>query len=126
MSNKDGSIAEIVKYNKDNQKMYLLNGATQSVDIVSVANSKSNQKTEFKIDTRLNITAMGQEHGFSVGDITSIDVNTKEKIIAIAVQGATYKDQGSIVILNYDGDYIKYFEAGVQPDMVTFSPDYKS
>jgi hypothetical protein len=125
MSNKDGGIAEIVKYNKDNQKMYLVNGAAQSVDIVSIANMTSNKKTEFKIDTRLDITAMGQAHGFASGDITSIDINTNEKIIVIAVQGATYKDHGSIVILNYEGKYIKYFEAGVQPDMVTFSHDYK-
>ncbi|AYA74659.1 Ig domain-containing protein [Bacillus sp. Y1] len=125
MSNKDGGIAEIVKYNKDNQKMYLVNGAAQSVDIVSIANMTSNKKTEFKIDTRLDIAAMGQAHGFASGDITSIDINTNEKIIAIAVQGATYKDHGSIVILNYEGKYIKHFEAGVQPDMVTFSHDYK-
>jgi hypothetical protein len=125
MNNKDGGIAEIVKYNKDNQKMYLVNGAAQSVDIVSVANMTSNNKTEFKIDTRLDITAMGKENGFASGDITSIDINTKEKIIAIAVQGATYKDNGSIVILNYDGKYIRHFEAGVQPDMVTFSHDNK-
>lgn len=125
MSNKDGGIAEIVKYNKDNQKMYLVNGAAQSVDIVSIANVKSNKTTEFKIDTRLDITAMGQAHGFASGDITSIDINTNEKIIAIAVQGATYKDHGSIVILNYEGKYIKHFVAGVQPDMVTFSHDYK-
>jgi hypothetical protein len=125
MSNKDGGIAEIVKYNKDNQKMYLVNGAAQSVDIVSIANMTSNKKKEFKIDTRLDITAMGQAHGFASGDITSIDINTNEKIIAIAVQGATYKDHGSIVILNYEGKYIKHFEAGVQPDMVTFSHDYK-
>ncbi|SHS90206.1 secreted protein [Mycobacteroides abscessus subsp. abscessus] len=125
MSNKDGGIAEIVKYNKDNQKMYLVNGAAQSVDIVSMANMTSNNKTEFKIDTRLDIAAMGQAHGFASGDITSIDINTNEKMIAIAVQGATYKDNGSIVILNYDGKYIKHFEAGVQPDMVTFSHDYK-
>ncbi|MGI8386792.1 choice-of-anchor I family protein [Robertmurraya sp. P23] len=125
MSNKDGGIAEIVKYNKDNQKMYIVNGAAQSVDIVSISNMTSNKKTEFKIDTRLDITAMGQAHGFASGDITSIDINTNEKIIAIAVQGATYKDNGSIVILNYDGKYIKHFEAGVQPDMVTFSHDYK-
>ncbi len=125
MSNKDGGIAEIVKYNKDNQKMYLVNGAAQSVDIVSIANMTSNNKTEFKIDTRIDIAAMGQAHGFSSGDITSIDINTNEKMIAIAVQGATYKDNGSIVILNYDGKYIKHFEAGVQPDMVTFSHDYK-
>ncbi len=126
MSNKDGGIAEIVKYNKDNQKMYLVNGAAQSVDIVSIAKVTSNKKTEFKIDTRLDITAMGQAHGFASGDITSIDINTSEKIIAIAVQGATYEENGSIVILNYDGKYIKHFEAGVQPDMVTFSHDYKS
>lgn len=125
MSNKDGGIAEIVKYNKDNQKMYLVNGTAQSVDIVSIANMTSNNKTEFKIDTRLDIAAMGQAHGFASGDITSIDINTNEKMIAIAVQGATYKDNGSIVILNYDGKYIKHFEAGVQPDMVTFSHDYK-
>lgn len=125
MSNKDGGIAEIVKYNKDNQKMYLVNGAEQSVDIVSIVNMTSNNKTEFKIDTRLDITAMGQTHGFASGDITSIDINTNEKIIAIAVQGATYKDNGSIVILNYEGKYINHFEAGVQPDMVTFSHDYK-
>lgn len=125
MSNKDGGIAEIVKYNKDNQKMYLVNGAAQSVDIVSIANMTSNKKTEFKIDTRLDIAAMGQAHGFASGDITSIDINTNKKIIAIAVQGATYKVHGSIVILNYEGKYIKHFEAGVQPDMVTFSHDYK-
>ncbi|MEK3988822.1 choice-of-anchor I family protein [Robertmurraya sp. FSL R5-0851] len=125
MSNKDGGIAEIVKYNKDNQKMYLVNGAAQSVDIVSIANMTSNNKTEFKIDTRLDIAAMGQAHGFTSGDITSIDINTSEKIIAIAVQGVTYQDNGSIVILNYDGKYIKHFEAGVQPDMVTFSHDFK-
>lgn len=125
MSNKDGGIAEIVKYNKDNQKMYLVNGAAQSVDIVSLAKMKSNKQTEFTIDKRLDITAMGQAHGFPSGDITSIDVNTKEKIIAIAVQGTTYKDQGSIVILDYNGNYMKHFETGVQPDMVTFSPDYK-
>ncbi|MCM3601761.1 choice-of-anchor I family protein [Robertmurraya korlensis] len=125
MSNKDGGIAEIVKYNKDNQKMYLVNGAAQSVDIVSIADITSNKKTEFKIDTRLDITAMGQAYGFASGDITSIDINTNEKIIAIAVQGATYKDHGSIVILNFEGKYIKHFEAGVQPDMVTFSQDYK-
>jgi DNA-binding beta-propeller fold protein YncE len=125
MSNKDGGIAEIVKYNKDNQKMYLVNGAAQSVDIVSVANLSSNKQTEFTMDKRLNITAMGQAHGFASGDITSIDVNKKENIIAIAVQGATYKDHGSIVILDYNGNYLKHFEAGVQPDMVTFSPDNK-
>lgn len=125
MSNKDGGIAEIVKYNKDNQKMYLVNGAAQSVDIVSIANITSNKTTEFKIDTRLDITKMGETHGFASGDITSIDINTKDKMIAIAVQGQTYNDNGSIVILNYEGKYIKHFEAGVQPDMVTFSHDYK-
>lgn len=37
-SNKDGGVAEIVKYNKDNGKLYLVNGSTQpaSLEIVSI------------------------------------------------------------------------------------------
>ena len=37
MSDSDGGIAEIVKYNKDNKKMYIVNGAAQSVDIVDIS-----------------------------------------------------------------------------------------
>ena len=125
MSDSDGGIAEIVKYNEDNKKMYIVNGAAQSVDIVDISKMVSTNKTDLLIEKRIDISAMAADNGFFSGDITSVDVNTKNNLIAIAVQGATYKDNGYIVILDYAGNYMKHFEAGNQPDMVTFTPDFK-
>ena len=41
----DGGVAEIVKYNKYNQTMYLVSGKTQSVHIVNLNNVNSNSNT---------------------------------------------------------------------------------
>jgi DNA-binding beta-propeller fold protein YncE len=123
ISNADGGVAEIVKYNADNQKIYLVNGAVRSVDIVSIGNINSSELTKLTCDTRLDVIALGAKESFSAGDITSVDVNTKLDIIAIAVQAENYDENGSLVILDYDGNYITHFNAGVQPDMVIFSPD---
>ena len=35
-TNEDGGVAEIVKYNSDNQKFYVINGYGQTIDIVSL------------------------------------------------------------------------------------------
>lgn len=122
-SNSDGGVAEIVKYNPDNQKMYIVNGAVQSVDIVSLSSVNSTEMTELTTDIRLDVASLGEEFGFNSGDITSVDVNPILDIVAIAVQDEDYSAGGSIVLLDYDGNYITHFQAGVQPDMVTFSPD---
>ncbi len=34
---KDGGVTEIVKFNKDNNKMYVVNGSKQCIDIVDLA-----------------------------------------------------------------------------------------
>ena len=125
MSDSDGGIAEIVKYNEDNKKMYIVNGAAQSVDIVDISKIDSTNKANLLIDKRIDISAMAVANGFDSGDIASVDINTKDNILALAVQGATYKDNGYIVILDYAGNYMNHFETGNQPDMVTFTPDFR-
>lgn len=123
--NEDGGVAEIVKYNSDNQKMYLVSGQFQSVDIVSLKDTQVDQQNTYTLNKRLDIKTLASQHGFTCGDITSVDINTKLDIIAIAVQGAGYSDNGSIVLFDYDGNYITHFEAGCQPDMITFTKDGK-
>ena len=44
IQNEDGGVAEIVKYNSDNHKIYLVNGAAQSIDIVSIAAATSGDR----------------------------------------------------------------------------------
>lgn len=118
-SNPDGGVAEIVKFNSDNKKMYIVNGATKTVDIVKL---NSDGTTAFDVATdRIDISKTIP--GFTFGDITSVDVNTKKKIIALAVQETDYTKPGAVVILDYNGKLIRYIATGVQPDMVTFTPD---
>ncbi len=68
---------------------------------------------------------MVNKNGFKYGDITSIDINTKEQIIAVAVQEKDYTKDGKIVVMNYTGDILNIFDAGIQPDMVKITVDGK-
>ena len=117
-TNADGGVAEIVKFNEDNDCMYLVSGQTQTLDIVKV-NADGSTKLVKKID----VADLGKANDFSAGDITSVDVNTARDLVAIAVQSADYTAEGAAVLLDYQGNFVAKYETGVQPDMVTFTPD---
>ena len=117
-TNADGGVAEIVKFNEENDCMYLVSGQTQTLDIVKV-NADGSTTLVKKVD----IASLGDANGFSAGDITSVDVNTDRNLVAIAVQNADFTANGVIVTLDYEGNFLAKYEAGVQPDMLTFSPD---
>lgn len=129
-SDADGGVAEIVQYNEDNGKLYLVNGKTQTIDIVTLSeyNEAGELATSFDENTdRISFNTLVEEHpesfaaDFEVGDITSVAVNTELDVIAVAVQHSDYTANGAIVLLNYDGTFKAAYEAGVQPDMVTFA-----
>ena len=125
----EGGVAEIVKYNTDNGKMYLVNGKTKTLDIVTLGvYGKSELETVFNETTdRIYFNTITANHaadfesGFVVGDITSVSVNTELDLIAVALQHEDYDKAGAIVLLDYNGNYIKAYPCGVQPDMITFS-----
>ncbi|MCF2945396.1 choice-of-anchor I family protein [Paenibacillus tarimensis] len=117
----DGGVAEIVKYNPDNKKMYLVNGMEQKIDIVSLADVKSEEENTYKLDKRIDVTGMVPD--FTFGDITSVDINTERNIVAVAVQEKDHTKPGAVLVLDYDGSLIHYIRVGVQPDMLAFTPD---
>ena len=117
-TNADGGVAEIVKFNEENDWMYLVSGQTQTLDIVKIKADGTTQLIKL-----VDIAALGKANNFSAGDITSVDVNTDRDLVAIAVQNADYAANGVIVTLDYEGNFQAKYEAGVQPDMLTFSPD---
>jgi len=121
--NEDGGVAEIVVYNNDNKRIYMVNGALGSLDIVDAGVLRSGQFTELNLYKRIDVSAMGVANGFTYGDLTSAAVSTKNKQIALAVQHNTYSEPGYIVIVNYEGEYIRHYSAGVQPDMICYTPD---
>ena len=123
--NSDGGIAEIVVFNKDNNRIYTVNGALGSLDIVNVDSLRSRRFAELSLYKRIDVNAMAQANGFVFGDLTSVTVSTKNQLLALAVQHSSFSQGGYIVLVNYEGEYIRHYRAGVQPDMITFTPDEK-
>lgn len=131
VTSEDGGIAEIVKYNKDNSKFYLVNGKTKTLDIVTLGLYKTrNIETTFNEATdRIDFNSIVENNkldfadGFVVGDITSVSINTELDVIAVALQHQDFTKAGAVVLLDYDGNYVMAYSCGVQPDMVLFSGD---
>lgn len=120
-SSEDGGAAEIVKYNKDNNKFYVINGIMSQIHIVSLDNASGTLNE----DSIINVKSFVEKDGFVYGDITSISINNERKEIAVSVQEEDYTKDGKIVIVDYDGNLKAIYECGVQPDMITYTPDSK-
>ncbi|MBO5352393.1 MAG: choice-of-anchor I family protein [Lachnospiraceae bacterium] len=122
-SNMDGGVAEIISYDTENQTAWVVNGATGKLDILKLADG-----TEILDDMQavsLDIRAMLEQYteDFVYGDMTSVAVNPDKGIVAVAVQAEAYDQNGLVAVLSTEGSLITVFEAGCQPDMVTFTPD---
>lgn len=122
VENEDGGTAEIVQYNSDNQMYYVVNGTTGTLDIVPREVYTENNNAEgFKFN--LKVKLKNYRTDFEYGDMTSVAVNTEKDLIAIAVQAKETDENGLIVLMNYDNEIVAVIDAGVQPDMVTFTED---
>ncbi|MFI3236992.1 MAG: choice-of-anchor I family protein [Lachnospiraceae bacterium] len=113
------SIAEIVKFNPNNDCIYIVDGENGKVDIVKIGADAS---TTF-VKSIIAKDNLGSE--FAYGDITSVDVNKSMNLVAISVQENDYAENGLVMFYDYDGNYLSSVEVGVQPDMVCFTPDGK-
>ncbi|MEH7384846.1 choice-of-anchor I family protein [Bacillus sp. JJ1521] len=126
LTNEDGGVAEIVKYNSANKKFYVINGHGQTIDIVSLKDLTSTDTVqELKKEKSINIADVVNSDTFAYGDLTSIDINSSKDVIVAAVQDADYSKNGKIVVMNPEGEIQKTFDAGVQPDMVKITSNGK-
>lgn len=101
--------AEVVGYDEGTQRAFVTNAASNRVDILDIRNPDLPIPTG-KVDT--------SRYGESP---TSVDVH--DGIVAIAVKSADSAANGYIVFADANGNTLAAVEAGVRPDMVTFTPD---
>jgi hypothetical protein len=101
--------AEIVAHDPALQRLFIVNGSTNTVDVVSVADPAS-PAFLFAID----LSAFGSGP-------TSVDV--RDGLVAVAVVAEVKTDPGTVVFLNTLGNVLDSVEVGALPDMVTFTPD---
>lgn len=120
--NEEGGSAEIIQYNSDTQMYYVVNGTSGTLDIVPrTAYTDENQVQGIKFDLKTKLQDIRSE--FVYGDMTSVAVSTEKDLIGVAVQAAGTNDNGVIVLMDYKQNIVAVIEAGVQPDMVTFTKD---
>ncbi|SNR89291.1 NAD nucleotidase [Desulfurobacterium atlanticum] len=108
------SSSEINAYDADTKRLFVTNGANDTLDIFDVSNITS--PTLIK---SIDITAYGD-------GINSVAVKNGKVAVAIEVVDATddsKQERGKIVIFDVDGNFKKEIEVGYLPDMVTFNED---
>jgi hypothetical protein len=106
----DEGTAEITSFNPGAKRLYVVNGSTDQIDVLDVANPIAPEYL-FSID----ISA----YGAGANSVVTFD-----NYVAIAVEGFVQQDPGTIVIADIDGNVITTLEAGALPDMIGISPDH--
>ena len=117
-ANGDGGVAEIVSFNADTNRAYVVNGQESVLNIFDVKADGSFGEAE-----KLNIQELmkAKDPAFAYGDMTSVAVDTETDRVAVALQDADYTKPGRIAVLNYENEIVSVYTAGVQPDMVAFA-----
>ncbi|GGB06216.1 hypothetical protein ERX37_02945 [Macrococcus hajekii] len=107
---------EIVMYDTHYKRAYSINGALNAIDILDASQLKSGA---FPLYKRIQLSDFNVEGS----DITSIAIHPQHKYIAVSVPAANKTDNGHIVFLTMEGQFLSQVEVGALPDMVTFTGD---
>ena len=105
----DEGAAEITAYDAEGQNLFVINGATSTIDILDVSDP-----------TNPNFTRAIAIEEFG-GGINSIAISNG--IVAAAIEGESAQDLGSVVFFDTEGNVLNQVTVGALPDAVTFSPN---
>lgn len=101
--------AEIVAHDPRTQRLFVVNGATSKIDVLSIDNPSA-PSLLFSID----VSPWGRQAN---------SVAVHERTVAAAVEANTKTDNGQAVFFDTDGNFLNAVEVGALPDMLTFTPD---
>ncbi len=108
----DKAGAEITAYDAQSKRIFITNGPDTSMKIVNVSNPSSPV-----LISSISIKPYGI-------DLTSIAV--RNGVVAIAVIDSLGKtENGKVVFLDINGNYLNQVDVGPNPDMLTFTPNGK-
>jgi len=105
----DEGAAEIVSYDPETQRLFVVNSDATTVDILDVSNPN-------------NPTRVSQIDASQFGDGAN-SVAVKNGIVAVAIEAGEIDANGQVVFFDTDGNQLASAEVGILPDKVAFSPD---
>lgn len=106
----DESAAEIVAYDKSSRRLFIVNGANNTIDVIDIQD----------IDNPNPVVAIDlSPYGDSVTSV-AVDPRRNRHEIAVAVTAEPVSDPGSVVFFDTDGTFINQVTVGALPDMLTY------
>ena len=105
----DKSAAEIVAHDPGTQRLFVVDGDSNAIDVLSVSDPEHPGKV-FDIPLA------------SYGD-SPTSVAVKDGLVAVSVESDPAQDPGKVVFFDVNGIFLKSVIVGALPDMVTFTPD---
>ncbi|WP_419660786.1 choice-of-anchor I family protein [Desulfosarcina variabilis] len=105
----DEGAAEIVDYDPATQRLFVVNGDANAIDVLDAADPENPVKLfDISLDT----------YGDGVNSVA-----VKDGIVAAAVQADPKQDPGKVVFFDTDGGFLNQVTVGALPDMLIFTPD---
>ncbi len=108
--------AEIVTYDPVAQVLYVINGATEKVDIVDISDPTMPGKTD-----ELDLATFGAAP--TSADFYSYGTAPGQGLLAVSVENVNTQQPGRVVFFDRNGNAVRDVGVGPLPDMVTFTPD---
>ena len=105
----DEGASEIVAYDPASQRLFSVNAAATTVDILDLSDP-----TEPVLIGQIDATAYGD---------AANSVAVYDGLVAVAIQAEAVDGNGSAAFFDVDGNLLAAVEVGVLPDMITFAPD---
>lgn len=115
----DESAAEIVAHDPATQRLFVVNAAAGTVEVLDIGDPTEPTKL-FDL-----VTAGAEAADGSTVDAGAVanSVAVRDGVVAVAVEAATKTADGWVVFFDVDGEELNALRAGALPDMVTFTPD---
>ncbi len=101
--------AEIVAFDEDVDRLFIANSIAAKLDIVNFANPA----------LPVLITSISTT---PYGNINSVVAH--DSIVALAIENINPQLNGSVVFLDYNGNFLSQVTVGAMPDMITFNKNY--
>jgi hypothetical protein len=102
--------AEISAFDSSTNRLYIVNSIAKKLDIIDF-----NSPATPILLSSVNILPFG-------GGLNSVVAH--DSVVAIAVENVNPQANGSVLFLDYNGNYINQIEVGAMPDMITFNKNF--
>jgi DNA-binding beta-propeller fold protein YncE len=104
----NGSAAEIVTHDRETQRLFVVNAAEDSIDVLNIRNP-----TAPTLVKKIDLSHLGSPNSASFS----------RNVLAVAVENVDKTLPGKVAFFKANGQFINALTVGSLPDMLTFSPD---